>query len=164
MGGFTAPEAWRALAGMLADAACAPVVGYVPLDLRRWFDAYPATAALPSWQALRAASRQADGSIAAAVSGAFRSQLEASPETARRPLAEAKVRELAGRVLRLAPGGIDSETPFKALGLDSLMGLELRNRLESAFGLTLSPTLLWTYGSPRALAGALCERVFRAAA
>jgi phthiocerol/phenolphthiocerol synthesis type-I polyketide synthase C len=67
-------------------------------------------------------------------------------------------------VLRLAPGGIDSETPFKALGLDSLMGLELRNRLESAFGLTLSPTLLWTYGSPRALAGALCERVFRAAA
>jgi phthiocerol/phenolphthiocerol synthesis type-I polyketide synthase C len=164
MGGFTAPEAWRALAGMLADAACAPVVGYVPLDLRRWFDAYPATAALPSWQALRAASRQADGSTGAAVSGAFRSQLEASSETARRPLAEAKVRELAGRVLRLAPGGIDSETPFKALGLDSLMGLELRNRLESAFGLTLSPTLLWTYGSPRALAGALCERVFRAAA
>jgi phthiocerol/phenolphthiocerol synthesis type-I polyketide synthase C len=44
------------------------------------------------------------------------------------------------------------------------MGLELRNRLESAFGLTLSPTLLWTYGSSRALAGALCERVFRAAA
>jgi phthiocerol/phenolphthiocerol synthesis type-I polyketide synthase C len=40
------------------------------------------------------------------------------------------------------------------------MGLELRNRLESAFGLQLSPTLLWTYGSARALAGVLCDRVF----
>jgi phthiocerol/phenolphthiocerol synthesis type-I polyketide synthase C len=44
------------------------------------------------------------------------------------------------------------------------MGLELRNCLESAFGLKLSPTLLWTYGNPRALAGVLCERVFSARA
>jgi phthiocerol/phenolphthiocerol synthesis type-I polyketide synthase C len=39
------------------------------------------------------------------------------------------------------------------------MSLELRNRLEAAFGLQLSPTLLWTYGNPAALAGALCERL-----
>jgi len=158
MASFPASEAWTALVRFLDGGE--PVVGYVPLDLRRWFDAYPESAAQPSWQALRAS--QTAG--AAPTGDAFRTQLEAASTASRRDLAEAKVRELASRVLRLDPKAIDCETPFKALGLDSLMGLELRNRLESAFGLTLSPTLLWTYGSSRALAGALCERVFRAAA
>lgn len=157
MGGITAAEAWDSLARFLHDDE--PVVGYVPLDLRRWFDTYPETAAQNTWQALRRLSQQAGISVTAS---AFRAQLEASPEADRRALAEAKVRELASRVLRLDLKGIDCETPFKALGLDSLMGLELRNRLESAFGLKLSPTLLWTYGSSRALAAALCERVFNA--
>lgn len=39
------------------------------------------------------------------------------------------------------------------------MGLELRNRLEAAFGLKLSPTLLWTYGTARALSEVLSERL-----
>jgi phthiocerol/phenolphthiocerol synthesis type-I polyketide synthase C len=155
MGGFTADEAWDSLVRFLHGDE--PVVGYVALDLRRWFDAYPETAAQNTWQSLWKLSRQAGAVVAGS---AFRAQLDASPEAERRALAEAKVRELASRVLRLDVKGIDCETPFKALGLDSLMGLELRNRLESAFGLKLSPTLLWTYGSSRALAAALCERVF----
>jgi phthiocerol/phenolphthiocerol synthesis type-I polyketide synthase C len=159
MGGFPASEAWAALDGLLSrDAA---VVGYVPLDLRSWFDAYPETAAQATWQTLRQAALEDRATVPRE---AFRSQLEASPAPSRRDLAEAKIRELASRVLRLDPTGIDRDTPFKALGLDSLMGLELRNRLESAFGLQLSPTLLWTYGCSRALAGALCERVFGALA
>ncbi|MEO7735382.1 MAG: acyl carrier protein, partial [Kofleriaceae bacterium] len=105
---------------------------------------------------------QAPGVLAPGSS--FCAELAATPEATRRDLVEAKVRELASRVLRLDPRGIDGETPLKALGLDSLMGLELRNRLESTFGLRLSPTLLWTYGSSRALAGALCERVLGAPA
>lgn len=39
------------------------------------------------------------------------------------------------------------------------MSLELRNRLEADLGLRLSPTLLWTYGALRPLAGALVERL-----
>jgi phthiocerol/phenolphthiocerol synthesis type-I polyketide synthase C len=159
MAGIADDEAWRALGELLGRDE--PVVGYVALDPRRWFDAHPETAAQGTWQALREA--RADGAAPLA-GGAFRAQLEASAAAARRELAEAKVRELASRVLRLDAGQVDGDTPFKALGLDSLMGLELRNRLESAFGLTLSPTLLWTYGNARALAGALCERVTNPAA
>jgi phthiocerol/phenolphthiocerol synthesis type-I polyketide synthase C len=155
MGAFCPAEAWRALARWLDGSA--PVVGYVALDLRRWFDACPETAAQGSWQLLRQAAHQGGAVIA---STAFRAELEASPRATRRDLAEAKVRELAGQVLRLDPGALDGETPLKALGLDSLMGLELRNRLESTFALQLSPTLVWTYGSSRALAGVLCDRVF----
>lgn len=159
MGGFAASEAWPALVRFLDGDE--PVVGYVPLDLRRWFDTYPETAAQSTWQTLRQAS-QCGSTIV--VGEAFRAQLEASPAPTRRELAENKVREIASRILRLDPMAIDRDTPFKALGLDSLMGLELRNRLESAFGLKLSPTLLWTYSSSRALAGVLCERVFSAPA
>jgi phthiocerol/phenolphthiocerol synthesis type-I polyketide synthase C len=159
MGGIAPAEAWRALVRLLDHDE--PVVGYVPLDLRRWFDAYPETAAHNSWRALRDA---ASGAATAVAGDAFRGQLEASLEPARRALAEAKVRELASRVLGLDPGAIDGETPLKALGLDSLMGLELRNRLETAFGLKLSPTLLWTYGTVSALARVLCARVIGARA
>ncbi len=158
MGSFTPAEAWNALARFLR--AGEPVVGYVPIELRQWFEAYPATAAQPSWELLRNAARSG---AQATTANDFRSQLEAAPEEERRDLAEGKVRELAGRVLRLAPEAFDRDTPFKALGLDSLMGLELRNRLEAAFGLKLSPTLLWTYGNARALADILCGRVFSAA-
>ncbi|WP_462203180.1 SDR family NAD(P)-dependent oxidoreductase [Frankia sp. CcWB3] len=156
MGGFTANEAWAALAGFLRRDE--QVVGYVPLNLRQWFDAYPDTAAQKSWQVLRQAASA--GTPAAAAGGAFLTHLRNGPTDARHDLVEAKVRELAGRVLRLDPKAIESQTPFKALGLDSLLSLELRNRLEATFGLTLSPTLLWTYGSSRALAGVLCERIF----
>jgi phthiocerol/phenolphthiocerol synthesis type-I polyketide synthase C len=156
MGAFPPADAWRALVEFLHGDE--PVVGYVPLDLRRWFDTYPETAAQNTWRLLQQVAQQPG----AVIGTSFRAALEASPEAARREVAEAKVRELASRVLRLDPKALDGETPLKALGLDSLMGLELRNRLESAFALKLSPTLLWTYGSPRALAGVLCERVFSA--
>ncbi|MFI2617284.1 SDR family NAD(P)-dependent oxidoreductase [Streptomyces sp. NPDC018584] len=159
MGGITVEKAWPALVRLLDKDD--PVVGYVPIDLRQWFDAYPDTAALKSWERLRAAAR--DGGPTGASGAGFRARLRATPPDERAPLVEATVRELAGRVLRVDPAAMDGETPFKALGLDSLMSLELRNRLEAALGLTLSPTLLWSYGSPTALSGALAEQLLAAA-
>jgi phthiocerol/phenolphthiocerol synthesis type-I polyketide synthase C len=153
MGGFPPQEAWPALVRMLdRDEA---VTGYVPINLRQWFDAYPDTAALGSWQGLYAAARE----NGPASGGEFLAGLLRTDPESRVAPAEDKVRELAGRVLRLDPDRVESDTPFKALGLDSLMSLELRNRLESAFGLKLSPTLLWAYGTPRTLAGALCGQL-----
>jgi len=151
MGSFPAEQAWPALTRMLARDL--PVVGYVPINARQWFDAYPDTAALGSWQPLRAAA-DADSPT---TTGAFLTGLLAAPPEERATLAETKIRELAAAVLRLETSRIERQTPFKALGLDSLMGLELRNRLEAAFGRKLSPTLLWAHGNPRALAQALCE-------
>ncbi|WP_182875999.1 type I polyketide synthase [Microbispora sp. H10670] len=157
MGGFPTSEAWPALVRMLDGGAA--VQGYVELEPRRWFDAYPATAALGSWRHLREAARDPG----AGQGGEFRARLSELPEQARLALVETKIRELAGRVLRLAPEHIESEVPFKGLGLDSLMSLELRNRLESAFGLRLSPTLLWAHTNSKALSRALCHQLSPAA-
>ncbi|MGX1881810.1 SDR family NAD(P)-dependent oxidoreductase [Streptomyces sp. NPDC055287] len=154
MGGIGVDEAWPALVRLLGQDE--PVVGYVPINLRQWFDAYPDTAALASWALLRAEAQNTGGGESGA---GFRARLEAAAPEERTGVVEAVVRELAGRVLRIEPGGVDGDTPFKALGLDSLMSLELRNRLEAALGLRLSPTLLWSYGSPRALAGALADQL-----
>jgi acyl carrier protein len=57
-----------------------------------------------------------------------------------------------GRVLRLSPSKIDKYASFTSLGMDSLMGLELRNRLEAGVGLELSATLAYTYSNAASLA------------
>ena len=158
MTGFTADQAWAALSQFLDGTA--QVVSYVPIDLRQWFDAYPDTAAQATWRVLREAALAGGSGVARGTE--FLSLLRTSAEVERPGLVESKVREVAGRVLRLDPKSIDRETPFKSLGLDSLMGLELRNRLEATFGLKLSPTLLWTYGTAGALSAMLQERLSEA--
>jgi polyketide synthase 7 len=54
---------------------------------------------------------------------------------------------------------INSASVFQDLGFDSLTAVELRNRLKSATGLTLSPTLIFDYPTPLVLAEHLDTRL-----
>ena len=73
-------------------------------------------------------------------------------------LRELLTSELA-RVLRLSPAKIDPRADFAALGLDSLMGLELRSRLEANVHVMVPAITLWATPSVDALAEELLELV-----
>ncbi|WP_394831087.1 SDR family NAD(P)-dependent oxidoreductase [Pendulispora rubella] len=58
-----------------------------------------------------------------------------------------------------SPGTLEPLRPLQELGLDSLMAVELRNRLVAATGLRLQPTLLFNYPTPKALASFLAAQI-----
>jgi myxalamid-type polyketide synthase MxaE and MxaD len=49
--------------------------------------------------------------------------------------------------------------PFNRQGLDSLMSIELRNRLETRLEISLSATLVWKYPSIMAMIPHLAEKM-----
>ncbi|MBV8587790.1 MAG: SDR family NAD(P)-dependent oxidoreductase, partial [Verrucomicrobia bacterium] len=77
----------------------------------------------------------------------------------RRATLETHLSNLLAAVLNLEAGAVDVEKPMGALGLDSLMGFELKNRCEQSFGLSLSATMVWNYPTIRLLAGHLADKL-----
>ena len=74
-----------------------------------------------------------------------------SPAAALRLLSNHVLEELA-RVVRMDAAELDADTSFSELGVDSLMGIELRNRLGTTTGVALPSTAIWTYPTPTKLA------------
>jgi acyl carrier protein len=69
------------------------------------------------------------------------------------------LRQQVAAVLRLDVERIPVDKPMRSLGLDSLMALELRNRLERSIHLKFSATLVWNYPTVSAVATHLEERL-----
>ncbi|MGB0128392.1 MAG: beta-ketoacyl reductase, partial [Rhodocyclaceae bacterium] len=78
-------------------------------------------------------------------------RLAALAPAERRKQLDKVVREAVSRVLKIAPQRIDPAKPLGTMGLNSLMAMELRNRLEAALGRALSATLAWNYPTVDAL-------------
>jgi polyketide synthase 12 len=99
--------------------------------------------------------RQVDDSLAAAKSkSALLQRLEGLPEDEQHALLLDLVRSHIATVLgNASPEAIDPDKAFQELGFDSLTAVEMRNRLKSATGLGLSPTLIFDYPNSAALAG-----------
>jgi NADPH:quinone reductase-like Zn-dependent oxidoreductase/acyl carrier protein len=130
-------------------------VGVVPLDMRRWLSFHPRLASSPLFSELvRAAKGPAAPSDVVLVA-----RLRAATAADRRALVEEFVIDQVAHVVRVDRSRIERSMPFKSLGIDSLMGLELRNRLESALGVRLPATLVWSYGDAEALAAYLATRL-----
>jgi phthiocerol/phenolphthiocerol synthesis type-I polyketide synthase B len=71
----------------------------------------------------------------------------------------ALVREAVARTLQFSINEIDPTKEFGAMGLTSLLALELRNRLERALGRPLSATLAWNFPTVETLSAHLSGAV-----
>ncbi len=155
-----------------APAGLVPIPDDDGLDLIDTARALGAPVLLPTLldrPGLRAQAR--DGLLPPVLSGLFRGaarvtaaadsfagRLAAAPESDRDALALDLVREHLAAVLgHGSPSQIDAQRTFKELGIDSLSGVELRNRISRATGLTLPATLVFDYPTPTAVGGLLRE-------
>jgi acyl transferase domain-containing protein/NADPH:quinone reductase-like Zn-dependent oxidoreductase/acyl carrier protein len=134
-------------------------VAAMRFDVHRWCEAHAATANMTLFEDLRDGTAKPTAHVEA-VSIGIREELEqAPPGRRRRELLEAHLQEQAAHVLKLMPSRIDPTKPLQTMGLDSLMGLELRNRLEAGTGITVPATLIWKYPTVRLLAPQIAVRM-----
>jgi acyl transferase domain-containing protein/acyl-CoA synthetase (AMP-forming)/AMP-acid ligase II/acyl carrier protein len=130
-------------------------LGVLKLNVRQLLEFYPAAASSPTLSELVESARSPGHDAAA--SRNLLEQLRKLPRQEQQGQLEALVWSELCAVLRLHAAAPRPDTPFKELGLDSLMSLELRNRLEEALGLQLSAATIWRYPTLRKLAGGLAR-------
>lgn len=154
--GFSMITAEQGMAAMeLVLAADRAHTGVFSLDARQWFQSFPA--AQESSLFARLAESQSVP-VERGDGGRIRGELDAADPAERPRLLASAIADAIRAVLR-STEPLEHDQAMESLGLDSLMALELRNRLEATLGITLPAALIWAYPTVSALAGALCERM-----
>jgi myxalamid-type polyketide synthase MxaE and MxaD len=90
---------------------------------------------------------------------ALRTQLQAAPAEARRDQVLEHVRSEVASVLGLDPSRVDVEQGLFDMGMDSLMAVDLKTRLEASVGQRLASTLTFNYPTVSALTAYLADQV-----
>jgi acyl transferase domain-containing protein/acyl carrier protein len=91
----------------------------------------------------------------------LRGALAEAPPNRRRAVLRDRIQEQCAKVLGIDPSTLDPRQPLAELGLDSLMAVELRNRLGAMAGKSLPTTLLFDYPGVDALTDFLGAELFR---
>ena len=110
-------------------------VAAVPVDWRRYRQFYPAGSESPLLSEL--AREEADNPSQAGHPGSKRSALLAAEPAERDQLLRSYLTEQVARVLGLSASKLDVQQPLSNLGLDSLMAVELKNRIAVDLGVNL---------------------------
>ncbi len=132
---------------MLAGAAAQ--VAVMDFDAAQWAASYPSAAGTPFFSEISTAETTASGDVARSIA--------AAPPANRLEVIERYLTEQTAAVLRVDPTRILPNVPLQQLGLDSLMTIELRNRLEHDLGVRLSATVVWRHPTTAALSAHLLE-------
>ena len=128
-------------------------VGVQPLNWPKFLRQIPAGAMPPLLEAFADEALAQDGASAVPDTSKFIEDLERAPEAERLPMLQDELRSQIAAVLGMAlPDDIELRARLFDLGLDSLMAVELKSRLERTLCFTLRPTLIFDYPTIEALA------------
>jgi NAD(P)-dependent dehydrogenase (short-subunit alcohol dehydrogenase family)/acyl carrier protein len=126
-------QALEVLERMLRQGATQ--VAAVPVNWKQYSQFYSAGSESPLLSEL--ASGEADVPLQAGHPGEKRDALLAAEPAARHQLLRSYLSEQVARVLGLSPSRLDVEQPLSNLGLDSLMAVELKNRIAVDLGVNV---------------------------
>lgn len=132
-----------------------PQAAVLPVDWARWRQRYPAFTRAPLLSRLMASDGDAGVELTPTLSAA---DLEAAPPDERPDLVEEYLAEQVARVLGMAAAELDRSLPLSAMGIDSLMAVELKNRVELDLGAIIPMVSLLQGPSVASLAVQVVER------
>ena len=154
--GMLPPEQAFDLQEQLLRERTAPVVGAIAVDWRRWAEMHPAGTEWPFVSGLMPAGASGGRRRGGRVSFAQLQQLDTDGRVGR--LVEA-VRDVVCESLRLDPAGVRTDVSLSALGLDSIVALELKSRLEAAIDVVVQTVSLLQGPTIQALAEQLLSHM-----
>jgi len=150
LGSIDTPSAFLVLERILSGSAVQ--VGVLPANWSK----FPAGApSLVNDLMRQEASHAADNSGASELR---RSLLEAPPGERRAMLDQYLLEQLA-KVLRTSPSGIDLDQPLSSFGVDSLMGVELRTKIQMDLRMVVPIASILTAPSLRHIGTVLAEQL-----
>jgi acyl carrier protein len=155
-----APETGLEILGQ-AIASDRAQIGVLPVEPAAWQRFAPGGHAPPYLARLiAAASGTARATPTVVIASALdRAALLAAPAHDWQPILENQLREQSARVLKMAPAALDVEQPLSHLGIDSLMAIELKNRIEADLGVAIPMVKFLEGPSVRDLSGFLAEQL-----
>lgn len=137
MSSFTPKQGLQALERLLQQDS--PQVGVIRADWQQWSQAYPAASRSPLLTLL--VQRETEIPIAverqSGKESLTREALLAAKPQERRQLLETYLCEQIAKVLRLSASKLDVQQPLNKQGLDSLMAIEVKNRIQADLSLAI---------------------------
>jgi acyl transferase domain-containing protein/acyl carrier protein len=163
-GSLAPAEALNIFGRLLAEDATQAAV--MSVDWNRWRRRYPSASGAPLLVEVDGvgAEVRAVARAASEPESPTRESLLVAGAGERRALVESLLRECVARVLMLPPSQLDSQVSLGALGLDSLMAVEVRNFVEQRLGVILPMAALLQDPSIARLADQLLEHLAAAGA
>ncbi|MEU7109306.1 acyltransferase domain-containing protein [Streptomyces sp. NPDC046215] len=133
--------------------------GFVTLNLARYLDLYPTVAASPCLSPLMPAAAPTSGAGHPSGDKAPLDALLQAPRGRRRQLLQELLTEQAAVLLGCSPDRVEPHIPLPALGMDSLITIRLRNRLQHTLSTALPRTVLHSQATITALAAYLDDHL-----
>ena len=137
MGSFTPAQALEALELLLAQSS--PQVAVMPISWPQWSRFYPSASQSPMLSHLvnKEVHAPAEAAPTKGRRGFIKDRLAAADPGERQHLLATHLTEQVTQVLRLPASRLSRQQPLNKLGLDSLMAVELKNRIEIETGVVV---------------------------